>query len=118
MHTYCCALGVGVQKEVEQFLIFLPFPHPQVWECLVAAIRVKYTTMEASVKDAKYAFMGILLAFMQLCLRPWVLESGWLVGLWRLLRRANHIPAPCGREQGDKWEGSTADSRYQAGAGA
>lgn len=49
------------------------------------------------------------------------LGSGWLVGLQRLLRTANYMPAPCGWEQDARWEGLTAGSRYgsryQLGAG-
>lgn len=50
-------------------------------------------------------------------LLPWFLGSGWLIGLRRLLRRANSTSAPCAWVQGANWEGPTAGSKYQAGNG-
>lgn len=45
------------------------------------------------------------------------LGSGRLVGLRRLLQRANYISAPSGWEQGANGKGPTAGPRYEAGAG-
>ena len=67
--------------------------------------------------------MGVKFTSLQVVLLPWELvhfHESWDRGAWWAFggscRRLKHISAPCG-EQGAKWEGVTAGSRYQEGVG-
>ena len=63
-----------------------------LWSKCVASMEVKIAAM----------FFFLLPCRSTPLLPPWFLRSGWVLGLQRLLRRANYSSSPCGCEQGAK----------------